>query len=169
LARRKRGWNEASRLTLIDLQRLIDEKHTQAAKLEKRRDAVVAELADIDAELGSVGAGRADRRRGKRGPGRPPKAGRRRGPGRPPKAKRGRPAGKRRGRKPGPKGQSPLHNAIRVALNGAAEPMGPTDIAAKVRAGGYKTKSKTFNVIVAQRLTEMKDVKKPARGLYAIA
>jgi hypothetical protein len=168
LARRKRGWNEASRLTLNDLQRLIDEKQSQTAQLEKRRDAVAAELAEIDAELGSVGAGRRGRPRGKRGPGRPPKAHGRRGPGRPPKAKRGRPAGKRRGRKPGPKGQSPLHNAIRKALNGAGEPMGPTDIAAKVKAGGYKTKSKTFNVIVSQRLTEMKDVKKAGHGLYVM-
>ena len=41
------------------------------------------------------------------------------------------------------------------------------DIAKKVLAAGYKTKSKVFHLIVGQRLAEMKDVKKPARGLYA--
>ena len=35
-------------------------------------------------------------------------------------------------------------------------------------ASGYKTKSKVFHLIVGQRLAEMKDVKKAARGLYTV-
>ena len=109
-----------------------------------------------------------------RGPGRPPKSGR--GPGRPPKsgrrpgrpAKVGRPKGKR-GRPSKGAGKSDLHDRIRAAMKGASEPMKAADIAKKVLAGGYDTKSKVFHLIVGQRLAEMKDVKKPERGLYKLA
>ena len=99
--------------------------------------------------------------------GRPRKAVRRRGR-RANVRKIGRPKAKRRGRKPGPKGQSPLHNATRAALNGSSEPMKIPDISAKVKAGGYKTKSKDFGVIIGNRLAEMRDVKKAGRGVYAM-
>jgi hypothetical protein len=165
LGRRKRGWKAASALSLEALRRLVE---TKATELAARREELVAELATIDSDLATTGGAAP-----KRGPGRPRKTGR--GPGRPPKAKRvGRPPGsgkakgkgKRRGRKPGPKGQSELHNMIRSALSASSEPLKVADIAKKVLASGYKTKSKVFHLIVGQRLAEMKDVKKAARGLY---
>ena len=73
-----------------------------------------------------------------------------------------------RGRKAGPKGQSELHNAIRGALAKSSEPMKLAELADKVLSGGYKSKSSHFGVIVGQRLTEMKDVKKAGRGLYRL-
>jgi hypothetical protein len=167
LGRRKRGWKAASALSLEALRRLVE---TKATELTARREELVAELATIDADLATTGEAAP-----KRGPGRPRKSGR--GPGRPPKAKRlGRPPGsgkgkgkgKRRGRKPGPKGQSELHNMIRSALSSSSEPLKVADIAKKVLASGYKTKSKVFHLIVGQRLAEMKDVKKAARGLYTV-
>jgi hypothetical protein len=163
LGRRKKGWKAASSLSLEALRRLVE---TKASELMARRDQLAAELESIEADLAVSGGAPA-----KRGPGRPRKA--RRGPGRPRKARGpGRPAGarkgKRRGRKPGPKGQSELHNKIRSVLGGASEPLRVADIAKKVLAAGYKTKSKVFHLIIGQRLAEMKDVKKPGRGLYAM-
>jgi len=167
MGRRKRGWNAASGLSLADLRRLLDEKSAENDRLSARREELAAELSDVEAELAAAGGGKKrGRKPGKRRPGRPPKAGRR---GRLAKAKDlGRPKGKRRGRKPGPKGQSDLHNAIRSAMSGASEPMKAADIAKRVVSSGYKTKSKVFHLIVGQRLAEMKDVKKPERGLYVL-
>jgi hypothetical protein len=163
LGRRKRGWKAAASLSLEALRNLVE---TKAAELAARRDQLVAELAAIEGDLTSSGGAP------KRGPGRPRKTGR--GPGRPRKARRpGRPAGsgrkgKRRGRKPGPKGQSELHNKIRSSLGASSEPLRVADIAKKVLAAGYKTKSKVFHLIIGQRLAEMKDVKKAGRGLYTM-
>jgi hypothetical protein len=160
LGRRKRGWHAASSLSLGDLRRLYEAKESQISKLAARRDAVAAELAAVEGELAAAGGGGMP---AKRGPGRPPKAAKMgRGPGRP------KGSGKRRGRKPGAKGQSDLHNAIRSALKSAGEPMKLADLAKKVVSGGYKTKSSHFPMIVGMRLTEMKDVKKAGRGLYAM-
>ncbi len=160
MGRRKRGWNAASALSLGDLRRLFEAKEAQIAKLAARRDAAAAELAAVEQELEAAGGGGMPTRRG---PGRPPKAARSgRGPGRP------KGSGKRRGRKPGVKGQSDLHNAIRAALKGASEPMKLADLAKKVVSDGYKTKSSHFPMIVGMRLSEMKDVKKAGRGLYAM-
>jgi hypothetical protein len=170
VARYKKSTSLSS-LSLADLQALIDAKHSE---LTTRREQIAAEIASIDAQIGAGEGGRAPTRRG---PGRPKS---RRGPGRPPKvmakAKRGRPAkaakarmsGKRRGRPAGPKGKSPLHDAIRVSLKGAEAPMKAVDIAKEVLDGGYKTESKVFHLIIGQRLAEMADVVKPARGLYAL-
>ena len=58
---------------------------------------------------------------------------------------------------------------VRDFLKGSSEPMKAADIAKKVLDSGYKTKSKVFHLIVGQRLAEMKDVKKPGRGLYSLA
>ena len=155
MGRRKRGWSAASGLGLADLQRLIEAKHSELAA---RRSAIAAELEAIDAELG--GGNGAVRRRA---PGRPAKSGR--GPGRPPRV--GRSKG-RRGRPPKGAGRSELHDRIRTAMKGASAPMKATDIAKKVLAGGYETKSKVFHLIVGQRLAEMRDVRKPERGVYEL-
>jgi hypothetical protein len=42
------------------------------------------------------------------------------------------------------------------------------DVAAKVKANGYKTKSKNFGVILGLRLSEMADVKRVERGVYSM-
>jgi len=147
-------------LSLGDLRRLFEAKESQIAKLAARRDAAAAELAAVESELAAAGGGGMP---AKRGPGRPPKMAKRgRGPGRP------KGSGKRRGRKPGVKGQSELHNAIRSALKSGGEPMKLADLAKKVVSDGYKTKSKHFPMIVGMRFIEMKDVKKAGRGFYAM-
>jgi DNA-binding transcriptional MerR regulator len=165
LGRRKRGWKAASGFSLADLRRLLDEREGQLGSLATKRDELSAQLAAVEAELAAAGGGVLVV---KRGPGRPPG---KRGPGRLPKSGRGpgRPKGSgKRGRKPGPKGQSDLHNAIRAVLKGSAEPMKIGDIAGKVKANGYKTKSKNFGVILGLRLSEMADVKRVERGVYSM-
>lgn len=164
MGRRKRGWMAASGLSLDTLKQMLVEKEAQ---LTERREALAAELKAIEAEIGSNGAVRRGpgRPKGKRGPGRPPG---KRGPGRPKSSKNKRKAGGKRGRKAGPKGQSDLHNAIRSVLKGSASPMKLVDVAAKVRANGYPTKSKNFGVILGLRLSEMADVKRVDRGVYTM-
>ena len=156
MGRRKRGWKAASGLSLGDLRRMLEEKEGSISKLAARRDALADELAEAEAELAAASGGGAARR----GPGRPPG---KRGPGRPKSTGKG-----RRGRKPGPKGQSDLHNAIRAVLKGSSEPMKLVDLAEKVKKNGYKTKSKNFGVILGLRLSEMADVKRVERGVYAM-
>jgi hypothetical protein len=155
---------------------MLEEKEGANSSLPARRDELAAELADVETELAAAGGGGAMRRGpgrppGKRGPGRPKGSGR--GPGRPPKSGRGprRPKGSGKGkpRRPrGEKGQSELHNAIRAVLNGSAEPMKLVDIAEKVKANGYKTKSRNFGVILGLRLSEMADVKRVERGVNSM-
>jgi hypothetical protein len=174
MGRRKRGWNAAAGLSLADLRRLVDEKMAAVDKLSTRRDEIEAQLAEVDAELAAAGANGA-MPAARRGPGRPPKSAMRRGPGRPPKARRrpgrpakvGRPTSKR-GRPPKAKGSSPLHDMISGVLKAASEPIKLADIAEKVKAAGYKTKSPNFAMILGLRLSEMKDVKRVERGVYAM-
>jgi hypothetical protein len=66
------------------------------------------------------------------------------------------------------RGQSELHDKIRAVLQGSAEPMKLLDIAQKVKANGYNTKSKNFGVILGLRLSEMADVKRVERGVYSM-
>src|SRR5262249_9771777 len=118
MGRRKRGWNAAAGLSLDVLRQMLNSK---VADLASRRDELASELADVEDQLAAAGGAGMPRRRGpgrppKRGPGRPPKMGR--GPGRPKGSGKG-----RRGRKPGPKGQSELHNAIRGALKSSSDAM----------------------------------------------
>ena len=179
MGRRKRGWKAASGLSLGSLRRLVEAKESLIEKLTRLRATLAAKLATVEEDLAVAGGSIVStvgavvaavkrgpgRPKGKRGPGRPPG---KRGPGRPkgsknkPKAK----AGAKRGRKGGPKGQSDLHNAIRAVLKSSAEPMKLVDVAAKVKANGYPTKSKNFAVILGLRLSEMKDVKRVERGVY---
>ena len=53
-------------------------------------------------------------------------------------------------------------------LKNSAEPMKLVDVAAKVKANGYPTKSKNFGVILGLRLSEMKDVNRVERGVYTM-
>ena len=190
MGRRKRGWKAASGLSLGNLRRLVEAKESLIAKLARLRAKLAAKLATVEEDLAAAGGGLVStvgavvtamkrgpgRPKGKRGPGRPkgsknkPKAsaGAKRGPGRPKGARNKPEAPGKRGPKGGPKGQSDLHNAIRAVLKSSTEPMKLVDVAAKVKAGGYPTKSKNFAVILGLRLSEMKDVRRVERGVYTM-
>jgi len=156
LGRRKRGWNAASALTLADLRRLCEEKEASLSRLSDRRAELAAQLEEIDAQLSGSGVGaprRRGRKPGRRGPGRPPKNGRRKARG---------------GARRGPRGEGGLQNVIRKTLGGSNEPMKLGDLAQAILDSGYKTGSSRFAVIVGQRLSEMKEVKKAGRGMYSL-
>jgi len=184
LGRRKRGWKAASSLSLGDLRRMMEAKEAALGKLASRRADLAEALAEVEADLKEAGGGVAVRRgpgrpmkrrgpgrhMGKRGPGGPPKTGaKRRRPGRPKGSKnKKKRSGKGPGRPTGSKGQSPLHNAIRAALRGAGQPMKLADIAEKVKAGGYEPYAKNFALVLGLRVSEMADVKRIERGVYAM-
>jgi hypothetical protein len=183
LSRRKRGWKAASGLSLDNLRRLVEAKESLIARLARLRAKLAARLATVEEDLVAAGGGIVStvgavvaavkrgpgRPPGKRGPGRPPKSGR--GPGRP-KDKRGRP--KRSKNKPraagrrGPRGEGGVQTYILKALAASSGPMKLADVAKAVVKLGYKTTSSRFGVIVGQRLSEMKGVKKAGRGLYQL-
>ena len=167
MGRWKRGWKAASGLSLADLRHLIDEKSAQLDELRARRKKVASELADVEAEIAaSADENRRGREPGTRALGRPRKAiDRHRG-----RSKRmvGRSKLKRRGRATKGKGQSPLHDSIHTVLKASSEPMKLAAIADGVKSAGYKTKSPNFSAILGLRLSEMSDVERVERGVYAI-
>jgi hypothetical protein len=160
MGRRKSAAKALAGFSLAELQALIAQRAQAELKgLSARRAELVAELAELDAAIGAAGGAPA-----KRGPGRPPKAA-----GAAKGAKPGRRKGRRGGAgKRGPRGDGGLQAMIRKVLGEASEPMKLAAIAEKVLAAGYETSSTRFAVIVGQRLSEMKDVKKAGRGLYTM-
>ena len=98
--------------------------------------------------------------------------------GRPPgsknKRRRGRPPGsknKRRGRKPARKGSKRSQNKFNLgdslaAAIRAGTTVSPAEAIKKVKAAGYKTISKAFNVSVSQNLAKDKRFKRTGRGQY---
>ncbi len=152
-----------SRLASASLADLRAELERRQSALQARRDELVAELEEIDREMGSVGTPV------RRGPGRPPKSatatGRRpgrpagkRGPGRPSK-KVGRPRGRRAG------GGASLVESLHKVLQGRT--MSVTEVTDAVQKAGYKTSSANFRTIVNQALTANPNkFRKVARGQY---
>jgi hypothetical protein len=57
---------------------------------------------------------------------------------------------------------------IRKVLAASSDPMKLSALAQAVLDAGYKTASSRFGVIVGQRLSEMKDVKRAGRGVYTL-
>jgi len=155
-------------MSLADLRHMFQAKESQIAGLFARREALVAELAGVESDLGAAsgtGAPAAVNGTVKRGPGRPRKAGR---PAKAPRAAKTGRKSKSAADRRGPRGDEKVHNFIRNALASSNEPMKLADIAKKVLTAGYKTTSSRFAVIVGQRLSEMKDVEKAGRGMYTM-
>lgn len=165
MGRRKRGWKAAVAMSLAELRRMFTVKESQISRLRARRDELLAELATVESDLSSASkesARRVGRKVAVRG--RPRRSG---GPAksrRPLRAARKRAAAGRRG----PRGDQGVHNFIRKVLAAARAPMKLAEIAKRVLSAGYKTTSSRFAVIVGQRLSEMKEVKKAGRGMYAL-
>ena len=160
MGRRKSAAKALAGFSLAELQSIIAQRTAaEVNALGDRRTELLRELADVDAALAAAGSAP------KRGPGRPRKidsalVG----------AKSAAKSGAKKGRtgKRGPRGEGGLQSMVRAALDGAAEPMKLADVAAKVLELGYQTSSTRFAVIVGQRLSEMKDVKRVGRGLYQL-
>ena len=147
MGRRKKSVGRGSNYSLAEIEALLKERQAAVADLEARRARLQAELDRVDAELAVT--------RGTAGPGRARKA----------TATSGRKAGRRATRGPRGAGRS-LEDFIRRVLSKTPGAMKLSDIKDAVLAEGYTTTSKTFGVIVGQRLAEMEDVSKAGRGLY---
>ena len=138
-----------SSLPLADLHREIARRQQHHPRLRLRRDALLKEIAAIEAELGesgSIGVAR-------RGPGRPPKA-----------ASSGRPVGRPRG--PRAKNKTTLTEALAAALKGKT--MGVAEAADAIRKAGYKSNAANFRIMVNGALMK-KPFKRVERGKYTVA
>ena len=156
MAGKKRGWKAISGFSLADLRKIFEQKEKQISALSTRRDELAAELADVEAQLTAATGG---------GSSPEPSVGRKVAAVKAPAPKK---RGRRKGGTRGPRGEGGLQNMIRNVLAEAKEPVKLAAIADRVLAAGYQTGSTRFGVIVGQRLSEMKDVKKAGRGLYAM-
>ena len=164
MGRRKRGSKLMARFSLVDLQRLLDEKAAAVVRMQERRVELASELSEIEAALTAATGGSMPAV--KRGPGRP-----RKNPlpvAFPAAVKMERKGRKGRKGKRGPRGEGGLQNVIRTVLGASKEPMKLAEVTANVLKAGYQTGSARFGVIVGQRLSEMSDVKKAGRGLYVL-
>lgn len=156
--RKKHAAAKAGGLSLADLAGMLREAEAAVAKKRARRDELQLELDALNAELATLEGGSVRRGWPARAAGTRKKAGR--------KAKTGAKA-KRGGRGPRGEGES-LVDYIRKALKAAGGPMQVADLRQAVLDAGYPTKSKTFGVIVSQRLAGMDDVVAVSRGVYQL-
>jgi hypothetical protein len=137
------------RISTAQLRREIARREKGAMKLVRSRDKIVKVLAKLESELNDLGVSSRGATRGRR-----PKF---RGPGRKPSK-----AGSR-----GPRANNKL--TLADALAGSVRVgsvVSPADAAKRVRAGGYKTSSKTFGIQVATTLAKDKRFKRKGRGEY---
>lgn len=150
-----------------ELRRELERRQSMLHDIIRQRDALNAELEELQGAAGGMPAAPA-----RRGPGRPPGPGRRRGrppgvkarrgPGRPPGAATGAP---RRGRPPGKGNKTNLATALRGVLSGKT--MSVAEVSDAVQKAGYKTSSPNFRTIVNQALISNPSAfKKVARGQY---
>ena len=128
------------------LQAELQRRGSDLTKLEAKRDALMAELDQVDNEilvinaaLSAAGLGGSSRRVG---PGRARRAG----------------ARKR------PRNEKSLEVALADVLKGKT--MGVTEVAEAVQRAGYKTTSPNFRTIVNQTLIRSSLIKKLGRGAY---
>ena len=125
--------------SVAELERELAERKRGSEKLLRKRERVLAQLADIDAELAEMGispSGSALNRAGGGGGGRTR-----------------------------PRNDKPLPEAMVEVMRG--KQMGVSEIAEAVQAAGYKTSSANFRTIVNQALIRETDLfKKVSRGVY---
>ncbi|MCA9291274.1 MAG: hypothetical protein KDA25_09095 [Phycisphaerales bacterium] len=132
-----------SAASIADLRHEIDRRQKAIGKLETKRDALAAQLAAVDAEIGEIrslaGGGGARR-------------------GRTVVAKRG-------GARKRPRNAMNLVEALSKVLAGVT--MSVTEVAGAVQKAGYRTTSANFRTIVNQALISNPSVfKKVERGRY---
>ncbi|MCC7387966.1 MAG: hypothetical protein IT431_04270 [Phycisphaerales bacterium] len=153
VAGRKAGGKGASRrgaslrgVTTTDLQAELKRRASELGPLEAKREALMAEVAEIDGEIAFLsaalgGASRAPARR----------AG---------AVRRGRAVpGRKR-----PRNEKSLEVALSEVLKGKT--MGVTEVAEAVQKAGYRTTSPNFRTIVNQTLIRSELIKKIGRGAY---
>ena len=129
----------ASNFSLSDLERILDERKSQAQELGKRRDQLTKELAKIELELqGIIGTKRKGARKGAR-------------------------RGKRL------KNERSLREIIFDLLGKSKKGITLADLELKVLEAGYKSSSKNFSNMIYQCLYNSQGVvQDPETGCYRI-
>ena len=127
-----------------DLQAELRRRQRRLPTLERRRERLLAQLDEVDAEIAELGGGSGGGR-GKR---------------------RGRAAGSTTRRKR-PKNEMSLGDALAKVMK-KGQPRKVGDLAAAVQKAGYKTNSSNFNTIVNQTLLKDDRFKNTSRGHYAL-
>ena len=124
-------------MTTAELRQELERRTRNVGKLQRRRDKLVAEIAEIDAELAALGESTGGAVGGD------PAAGPR-----------------RRARN-----KVSLPDAIAAAMEIGAV-VSPKEAADLVQANGYKTTSANFNMMVSNALAKDKRFKRLGRGQY---
>ena len=127
-----------AKLTVVDLQKEIARRKKALPKLITKRDELNCQIAELEG-LGGAPAGR----------------------------KRGRKPGAKKGRGRRAKNATSLREVMIGVLKGRGA-MSVADILNGALAAGYKTKSKTFRLIVNQMLSKDTNFKRVSRGRYAL-
>jgi hypothetical protein len=159
MVRRRPSTNQLKKLTIAELQALLDKKISQERKklprLQNKRDNLASQLEEIDAEIAAIEGS----------------------------ASSGRGAAKRRGRKPGRRGRKAVAGSIRAeragkmtipaaihqVLQDAGKPMRAVDIRNEIlNRKLIKGTKKSFPAQVNIALGKHKEFKKKGRGLYSL-
>ena len=126
-------------VSTAEIQREMERRERSLGRLQTKRDAIAAQLEDVEAEIATLSGA-------KRGPGRPRK-------------KAGKTTRKR------PRNKSSLVESLKKTLR--RKTMSVTEAVKAVRKAGYKTSSENFRAIVNQTLLGKKgEFKRVARGQY---
>lgn len=135
---------QLSKLSTAELQRELARREKSVSKLYARRDGLMTQLREVEAEISALGGTAAPRSVGGGGGG----GGARRGGG--------------RGRA---RNEVSLPDAIAQAMEVGAQ-VSPKEAAGLVLANGYKTTSANFNMMVSNALAKDKRFKRLGRGQY---
>jgi hypothetical protein len=128
------------KVTVAELRKEIVRRQNGLAKLVAKRDELTCRIAELES-LGIVAK---------------------------PAAKRGRRRGRPRGRKPGRAPQAGSLVSLLVDALGAKGKLSVAEAVDAILATGYKSKSKSFKLIVNQALAKNRRFKRVGKGVYAL-
>jgi hypothetical protein len=135
-----------SSLSLADLQNELARRGKQVEGLRKRRDALLKEVAALNAQIGDA-----------------PSMPVRRGPGRPKGSKNRKPAAGSGGTQP--KNTMTLADALAAVLKDKV--MGVAEAGDAIRKAGYKSNAASFRIMVNGALSKP-PFKRVSRGMYTV-
>ncbi|MCL4221490.1 MAG: hypothetical protein KJZ65_08965 [Phycisphaerales bacterium] len=152
MAKKRRGRRPAlANYPIAELQREMERRASQVGDMVRERDALLARVSELEAEISAFDGVLAVRAGTVRRPGRPRKAAPTRGS-----------TGRKR-----PKNDMSLAEALVKLLKNRT--MGVTEITSAVQKAGYKTNAENFRTIVNQTLIKDARFKKISRGQYTAA
>lgn len=137
-----------SKVSIADLQKELAKKQGHVERLTADREKLLAKLAKVDRELALVLGGQSVAATP--------------APARKARVARTRQTPPRRGRRP------KLTDAMRKVLADAKGPLDAAGIAAALKRGKFKTKSKNLSNLVREALSRIPEVTRASRGKYVI-